>query len=232
MKEYIRSFRTLVARSTIIQVFVTAILSLAVFTACTVSLNFLEDGSELKDFMLGFVPFTCLLLPTSVIAMLQSIFNCNNPITPGYKYFHSISGGAAEFRRAIMVGNVILLAVAALSSIIALISTQFVNYGGTILLTPGFSLAMTAICNFTGFSRNYLVRISIILPACIIGGFAGGFTAGYEDTAEGSHSFGGTVSAIIFAVCAAAAAAGIIFSALNAEKQWNRGEGEKIEKRA
>ena len=237
MKEYIRSFRTLAARSTIKQEIYMITVFSAVFAACATSLCFLEDGSDLKSFMLGVTPMLCVLVPTASITLLQQIFNCNNPIIPGYKYFHSISDSAAKFRRGIMVGNIIAILITALNWIIVSIFSQFVPSGGAEMFyssmntfAPCLSLAMIAIVNFTGFFRSTLARLLFILPACVMGGFVGGFSAGYEDEAAAEFSTG-AITAVALAVCAAAAAGGIVFSALNAEKQWNK-EGEKIEKRA
>lgn len=237
MKEYIRSFRTLVARSTIKQEIYMVTVFFTIFAACAVSLRFLEDGSDLKSFMLGVAPMISVLIPITSITLLQQIFNCNNPIIPGYKYFHSISDSAAKFRRGIMVGNIIALVITALNWIIVSIFSQFVPgsgaetfYSSMNIFAPCLSLAMIAIVNFTGFWRSTLARLLFILPACAAGGFVGGFSAGYEDEDAAVFSAGGIV-AVVLAVCGAAAVGGMIFSALNAEKQWNK-EGEKIEKRA
>lgn len=238
MKEYIRSFRTLAARSTIKSWAIFLAVCFVIFAASTASLVLLKEDGSAWAFMSGFAPMMSVLIPVSSIALLQSIFNCNNQMVPGYKYFHSISDSAAKFRRAIMVGNVIALVITALNWIVVSIFSQFAIrsgagtfYSGINLFAPWIALAMIAIVNFTGFLKNTLARLLFVLPACAASGFIGGFSAGYEDADPAEYSVNNTVAAVALAVCAAAAAGGIVFSALNAEKQWNK-EGEKIEKRA
>lgn len=237
MKEYIRSFRTLAAYSTVKNCVILLAVCFVVFSASTASLVLLEENGIAWAFMSGFAPMMSILIPISSITLLQNIFNCNNQMFWGYKYFHSISDSAAKFRRAIMVGNVIALVTTALNwAVVSIFSQLAVSsgvesfYNSMNIFAPWLALIMIAVVNFTGFLKSALARLLFILPACAAGGFIGGFSAGYEDADPAEYSVNGTVAAVALAVGAAVAAGGIVFSALNAEKQWNK-EGEKIEKR-
>lgn len=61
----------------------------------------------LRDFFMCFAPLVGGLIVLSVaFAEMNCVINANSTLAPGYKFFHSVEGGAEHFRRAVTASNV------------------------------------------------------------------------------------------------------------------------------
>ena len=231
MKEYISSFRIFAAGMTRKAAIMAAAFA-AVLAACNLIAVFAERESHLNGFIRGFTPMMSLLTHICSIMIVNTIFSFNHPITPGYKYFHSISDGAAKFRRAVVTGNVITLIIVVLCSALSIILGNIADLGGIQYLMPALCLCMIGLVNFTGFFKSMTSRMMFILPMCMAGGFVGGFLSEEEMSGTDFLAENGLAVAVIYAVSVAVLVGGLIFSTICAEKKWNSVEVEIHEKRA
>lgn len=231
MKEYIRSFRIFAAGLTKKTLLFLVIFGL-VLAACNLLSLLLGRESSAGEFLRGFTPMIGLMAPICGMMIVNTIFSFNHPMTPGYKYFHSISDSAAKFRRAVVTGNVITLIIVALCSALSIFLGNIADLGGIQYLMPAICVGMIGLVNFTGFFKSMTSRFLSVLPMCMAGGFVGGFMSDDEMSGSDFLAANGLAVAVIYAVCAAVLVGGMIYSTVCAERKWNSVEVEKHEKRA
>lgn len=220
MKELLRSYKIFSAQQLLRQI-AKAMLIIVVMSVLLTLPEFLLEGTV--DFMSGFwYGMIMVLAPVFGSMLLSNIYSYNQPIYPGYRYFHSISGSALHFRRAIIAGNIFSLCITAVFAVIALLVDTFVtgeNFTSVICITVG--LAMPGLTNLLGYVRNTWLRVIAIMPVCCLAGFGVGFTSGGE---EDGAAISPIVSAVMIAVSAALFAAGFIYSIRAGEKKWGEAE--------
>ncbi len=182
-----------------------------------ISLEYFPD-TFLAGFFFGFTPCLTLVIPFIGMGIISVVSNANNPINPGYKYFHSIYDGENHFKRAVIGSNIAaLLIMAAGIPIIALYNYLFFNFSLSLLLTPIVALMGIGLVNFSGYVKGSAGKLLLILPSCLAGGFIAGFTTGMSEDGETVPEI---VLYIALAVAMAVFAAGFIFSLCKCKKYW------------
>ena len=225
MKQYIRSLRLFTAQYTI----TTMLQLLAVFAVSYAVIGIMGAGSSFfaesnpdsffAGFVSSFVPGCTIMIPLFGVFLLNAIYSYNMPITPGYKYLHSVADSAKHFKRAIIATNVIAIVIGVLGSLINWALTIWI---GDLILSPIASLAVClggiGLANFTGYLKSTAARLISIMPMCAVVGFVVGFTAAAEE--DGELGISDNAFLIVLAVTAVIAVAGFVFSMLVCEKKW------------
>ncbi len=225
MKQYIRSLRLFTAQYSI----TTMLQFLAVFAGSYAVIGIMGAGSSFfaesnpdsffAGFVSSFVPGCTIMIPLFGVFLLNAIYSYNMPITPGYKYLHSVADSAKHFKRAIIATNVIAIVIGILGSLINWALTIWI---GDLILSPIASLAVClggiGLANFTGYLKSTAARLISIMPICAVVGFVVGFTAAAEE--DGELGISDNAFLIVLAVTAVIAVAGFVFSILVCEKKW------------
>lgn len=179
-------------------------------------LMLLINNEHFSGFMTGFIPLVCGGLAIGLtFGLVSSVFNGNWSDQPGYKFFHSIAGGAEHFKRAILFSNIMSLFPIALYGAVG--GLVFRHYTIVVMTLTGFF--MLGLINFTSHIKSPWIRIASFMVI----GFSYGFYAGanegkYEDIAALPLD----VTLIICAVVAVLYVVSLIVVTATAEKRWNR----------
>lgn len=179
-------------------------------------LMFLINNEGFQDFMTGFIPLTCGALAMGLgFGLVGSVFNGNLPANPGYRFFHSVAGGAEHFKRAIVFSNIMSLFPIALYGAVG--GLVFRHYIVVVMTVTGFF--MIAISNLTSHMKSPWVRIG----AFMVIGFAYGFYAGVTgDEEEGVAELPLNVTIIVCALVAVFYIISLIVVSTTAEKRWSK----------
>ena len=225
MKQYIRSLRLFTAQysiTTMLQLlaaFAGAYAVIGIMGAATSVFAESDPDSFFAGFVSSFIPGCTIMVPLFGVFLLNAIYSYNMPITPGYKYLHSVADSAKHFKRAIIATNVIALVIGVLGSLINWALTIWI---GDLILSPIASLAVClggiGLANFTGYLKSTAARLISIMPMCAVVGFVVGFTAAAEE--DGELGISDNAFLIVLAVTAVLAVAGFVFSILVCEKKW------------
>ncbi|MCM1054148.1 MAG: hypothetical protein NC394_01390 [Bacteroides sp.] len=177
--------------------------------------SLVPDGT-LKNLANTLLPVFCVcLFPICSLTSMAQIYNANLADQPwGYKYFHSLKNSAKHFKRAIIFGNLLSLAVSA--PVAAALMLLFP--ADRIILMVAFSFFALGIMNFFGHLRSATARA---VPLAVLGGCLGGFYFGAE------MYFSRLAVTIASAIAAAVYIGGFVFTAAGAETAWNRDGGKK-----
>ena len=219
MKELLRSYKIFSAQLLTRQIAKTALVMVVMSVVMTL-IEFLFEGTI--DFMSGFwYGMVMVLAPMFGCILLNNLYSYNQPINPGYKYFHSISDSALHFKRAIIACNIFALCITAVFTVISFVVDTFImGENITLVICISVGLAMPGCINLLGYVKNTLLRLLVVMPICCLGGFFFGFSSVEDD----SVTINPIVSAIIIAVCAALYIAGFIYSVRVSEKKWGAAE--------
>ena len=219
MKELLRSYNIFSAQLLTRQI----LKSIPVFVGMSVVFTLLEFMLEgTVDFMGGFwYGMIMVFAPMFGSILLNNLYSYNQPINPGYRYFHSISESALHFKRAIIASNIFSLCITAVFAVISFVVDTFImGENITLVICISVGLAMPGCINLLGYVKNTLLRLLVVMPICCLGGFFFGFSSGEDD----SVTVNPIVSVIIIAVCAALYIAGFIYSVRVSEKKWGEAE--------
>lgn len=225
MRKYIKSLRLFTANCTIKNMLymLLAIVLIAALGFVVMLLEFQNSPDDfIQGFFTGFMPTIMLVLPVVGLFLLNSVYSCALPSNHGYKYFKSVCGGAAEFKRAIISANVMALIIAGVGvAACAAVNCYYQLMSFTV--PSAFAFLALALVNFVGYARNIYARLFTIMPIFIISGFINGFSAGSAADGEDVASFLNTpVMYVILAVSALAYVGSLIYSQLVCEKKWGR----------
>ena len=219
MKELLRSYNIFSAQLLTRQI----LKSIPVFVGMSVVFTLLEYLFEgTVDFMGGFwYGMIMVFAPVFGSMLLSNLYSYNQPINPGYRYFHSISESALHFKRAIIASNIFSLCITAVFAVISFVVDTFImGENITLVICISVGLAMPGCINLLGYVKNTLLRLLVVMPICCLGGFFFGFSSGEDD----SVTVNPIASAIIIAVCAALYITGFIYAVRVSEKKWGEAE--------
>lgn len=140
-----------------------------------------------KDFFSGMLQGMSVAVGMSGVTYLGALYNLTSPETPGYKYFSVIPDGVRQFRRAVVVANVLsivtgIVMTAILWAVCAVAGADIIGLGLGVLLLP----FATGMMNFTGFIQRKAAKLAVFMSILMIGGFVGGFFTGMSEESEGS----------------------------------------------
>ena len=221
MKEMFRSFRIFTGNYTIKN----TLQMLGVFTAIFGAMSLLSavpvnEDSFAAGFFSGFLPGFSMFVPMTGGFLINAIYMYNLPITPGYKYLHSLPDSAKAYREAIMIGNLYALVM----MFAALGMHSVVHVLCDLSITPIYSAAVTLLAigciNFLGNFKNQIVRTFIMVPLFVGSGFVFGFSAALEEDGKALPDF---VLWIALGAAIAVYIGGLVFSLAVCEKKWRRG---------
>lgn len=223
MKDILKSLRIFTARYTIKNI----IMVFGVFFVCYAVVALLGTGimimekedpeSFFSGFGSGFMVGITVLIPAAGVGLLSAIYSYNMPITPGYKYFHSLHNSDEHFRRAVIGGNIFALLIGALGTVLNAVMHIFIPDMYNIIVSPVICLLGVGLINFSGYIKNNTARIFAIMPMFLCVGFLAGFTSSAEKD-------GDTIPEAVYIIAIIAAAAiyiaGLTFSLLKCRKFW------------
>lgn len=220
MKELLRSYRIFSAQLLPRQI-AKASLVIVVMSVVMTLLEFFFEGSV--DFMSGFwYGMIMVLAPMFGCMLLNNLYSYNQPINPGYKYFHSIGDSALHFKRAIIGCNIFALCITAVFSLISFVVDTFImGENLTLVICISVGLAMQGGINLLAYVRNTMLRLLMIMPICALAGFFFGISSGEE---EESVTINPIVSVIVIGVSTALFIAGFIYAVKTGEKKWGSAE--------
>lgn len=207
----IRAFRIL--SGTIKQYVILFAISVGVTVALGIVRMFVAN-EIVTGFIDGFIPFFATISVT-VSCMIGSmgVFGANSPLTPGYKYYHSLPNAYELFRKALIFSDILAIALLVVYS--AVVAALF---GWTQVF---FALGAGAFCigllNFFGHSKSPFAKM---MPFVVAGGFAGGFATGISE--ENGFELPPLAIAIIVTAAVAVCISGIAFAVFRAKKAWER----------
>ena len=166
--------------------------------------------------MTGFIPLVCGAFAMGFgFGLVNSVFIGNLPANPGYKFFHSVAGGAEHFKRAILFSNIMSLFPIALYGAVG--GLVFRHYIIVVMTVTG--LFMMAITNITSHMTSPWIRIGSF---CVIG-FAYGFYAGVNgDEEEGVAVLPLNATIMICAAVLVFYIVSLIVVTTTAEKRWSK----------
>lgn len=182
------------------------------------ALNGLAEGAVpfICGFITGLVPFVCGVMVMAVgFGLVCGVSNGNLPSNPGYRFFHSLAGGAGHYRRALLFSNMLSLVSTALYAAVG--GALFQHY--IIVVMTSAAVFMMGFLNLTSHMRSPWIRI---IGFCVIGfiyGFYGGVSGKRED---GLPILPADVTVIVCAVIAAFYIISVIVSQARAETLWSR----------
>lgn len=223
MKKILNSLRIFTAQytvTTLLQIlgaFCGAYVVIAVFGVVFAGFEQVSHDSFFAGFLSGFIPGFTVIIPAAGTFLLAGIYNCNMPITPGYKYFHGIHDSENHFRRALIGANIISLFMGALGTLINYIASFFVEDMYSPMLSVGVCLLATGIMNFSGHCKNSTLRFVLMMPIFVGVGFFVGFSTAAE---EDGDKIPMEILYIALAVVAVIYIAGLIFTFTKCRKFW------------
>lgn len=122
-------------------------------------------NAHLRDFIEGFVSASGgLTLVFMAMLLVLTIYNSNNAAMPGYRFFHSVSGGAERFKKSLIFANMISLIAAALYTV----SWLFVPHNDFIILIAATVLFGLGWVNIIGSRGKTILNF---IPFFIVGMF-------------------------------------------------------------
>lgn len=176
----------------------------------------LVPNEHLRDFIDGFVS-TSAGICLEVVAMMSVciVFNSNNSVMPGYRFFHSVSGGADRFKRGLIFANLLSLIAAALYITSGLLLLP--HKGFIILMAVAVLFALGWVNIFGSRGKMFLSLIPLFAMGMIFG-----FIAGATDEEETflllkplPLIIAGSVMAVFYIVSA-------VYVIKNAKKIWEK----------
>lgn len=213
--KYFNSYKLFYGKDFIRQYFALSALNMAVILI-TGLLMFLINNEGFHGFMTGFIPLVCGAFAMGFgFGLVNSVFIGNLPANPGYKFFHSVAGGAEHFKRAILFSNIMSLFPIALYGAVG--GLVFRHYIIVVMTVTG--LFMMAITNITSHMTSSWIRIGSF---CVIG-FAYGFYAGVNgDEEEGVSELPLNATIMICAAVLVFYIVSLIVVTTTAEKRWSK----------
>ncbi len=193
------------------------------FAALILISGLLGSGSG-RDFFSGMLQGMSVAVGLSGVTYLGALYNFNSPETPGYKYFSVIPDGGRQFRRAVVVANVLSIVIgvvmtAILWAVCAVAGADASGVGLGVLLLP----FATGMMNFTGFIQRKAAKLAMLMSILMTGGFAGGFFAGMAEESEGSSLLellsGNRLVIVLTVVSVLVFAGGLVFALVMAGRK-------------
>lgn len=216
IKEYIKSFRIITATQVVRSV-LGGLLGGAVGVAVVGLLNLISGSEEMGAFWAGFSPAIGILVPMLAMVILNGVFAALNPMAQGYKYFHSLLGGAEHFKRALICANLVSVLACVVWGLVMIPINLYIGNTFMSCIDIALGLVMLGIIDITGFSGKMWVRLLGILPVLFVFGFAGGFTVAMSEDGE---TIDAVFVVIMMAVSLVVFFAGLVYALLNAKKKW------------
>lgn len=176
----------------------------------------LVQNEHLRDFVDGFVSSSAgICLEVAAMMSVCIVFNSNNGMMPGYRFFHSVSGGAERFKRGFIFANLISLIAAALYTISGLLFLPHKEF--IILMAVAVLFALGWVNLFGSRGKIFLSLIPLFALGLILGFIVG--------TSEDEEPFM-LLTLVPIIIASAVMAIFYIVSAVivikNAKKIWER----------
>lgn len=176
----------------------------------------LVQNEHLRDFIDGFVSSSAgICLEVAAMMLVCIMYNSNNAAMPGYRFFHSVSGGAERFKRGLIFANLLSLIAAALYTVSGLLLMPHKEF--IILMAIAVLFALGWVNIFGSRGKIFLSLIPLFALGMVFG-----FIAGTED-----EEFFALLTSVPIIIAAAVMAVFYIVSAFyvikNAKKFWERG---------
>lgn len=176
----------------------------------------LIQNEHLRDFVDGFVSSSAgISLEVAAIMSVCIVYNSNVGAMPGYRFFHSVSGGAERFKHGLIFANLLSLAAAVLYTISGLL---FLPHKEFIILMAAAVLFALGWVNIFG-SRGKIFLSLIPLFAL---GMVFGFIAGNAEDEEPFMLFTTVPMIIVSSVMAIFYIVSAAYVFKNAKKFWER----------
>ncbi len=172
-------------------------------------------NDAVRDFFNGFVSsFAGICLEIAAMVSVCGVFNTNSGLMPGYRFFHSLKGGAERFRRGLIFANGFSLAAAALYFISGMLFHPQKEYIVLVAVLVLFALGWVNL--FGAMGKMFLSMIPLFVQGLLCG-----FTVGiYEDEEQiGIYPPVLIVSAAVMVIFYIISAVYII---RNAKKIWEK----------
>lgn len=172
-------------------------------------------NDAVRDFFTGFVSsFAGICLEIAAMISVCCVFNTNSGLMPGYRFFHSLKGGAERFRRGLIFANGFSLAAAALYIISGMLFHPQKEYIVLVAVMVLFALGWVDLFGAMG-------KIFLSMVPLFVQGLLCGFMAGiYEDEEQiGIYPPVLIVSAAVMVIFYITSAVYII---RNAKKIWEK----------
>lgn len=178
-------------------------------------LKFIQH-EHLRDFVDGFMSTSAgICLEVAAMMSVCIVYNSNNAAMPGYRFFHSVSGGAERFKRGLIFANLISLIAAALYTISGLLLLP--HKGFIILMAVAVLFALGWVNLFGSRGKMFLSLIPLFAMGMVFG-----FIAGATDEEETflllkplPLIIAGSVMAVFYIVSA-------FYVIKNAKKLWEK----------
>lgn len=198
----------------------TALIYLTIPTALNIVFGIvlkLIQNENLRDFVDGFVS-TSAGISLEVAAMMSVcvIYNSNNAAMPGYRFFHSVSGGAERFKKGLIFANLSGIIAAALYTVSGLLLLPHKEFIILMAVTVLFALGWVNIFGSRG--KIFLSLIPLFALGMIFG-----FIAGSADDEEPFVLLTTVPMVVVSVVMAVFYIVSAVYAITNAKKIWERG---------
>lgn len=208
------SYRMLTGRRSVALIIVYAVIP-TVFNILYGIISVFVEIDALRDFFCGFVSsFAGICLEIAAMVSVCGVFNTNSGVMPGYRFFHSLGGGAERFKRGLIFANVFSLAAAALYIISGMLFHPQKDYIVLVAVLVLFALGWVNLVGAMG--KMFLILIPLFVQGLLCG-FMVGFTEDEEPVG---------ISPIVLIVLTAVMVIFYIISAVyiikNAKKIWEK----------
>lgn len=226
MKKYIQSFKLFFGSCPMKNMLIYDACILAVVVLITLLGMLFGGGDDFLSGMLEGMSLTVgIMAAFSGVIMVSALYMNLSPETAGYKYFRSVPGGEAHFRRCIISANIFSLIEGGV--MIGLAAAVFAAVGADMsgIIAVAFILPLiTGICDFTGFIGRNTAKVVMMVAALSLGGFIAGFSSGMLDD-EGAtmlEALGENPLPLFIAFGAAILvyAGGIIYALTQCRRKW------------
>lgn len=178
-------------------------------------LKFIQN-EHFRDFVDGFVS-TAAGITLEVAAMMAVcvVYNSNNSAMPGYRFFHSVSGGAERFKHGLIFANLLSIIAAALYTISGLL--LFPRKEFIVLMTIAVLFALGWVNIFGSRGKMFLSFIPLFALGVILG-----FIAGTSDEEEPLKLLTTMPMIVVAAVVTIFYIVSAVYVFNNAKKIWER----------
>lgn len=177
----------------------------------------LIQNVHLREFVDGFVS-TSAGISLEVAAMISVcvVYNSNNAAMPGYRFFHSVSGGAERFKKGLIFANLLGIIAAALYTVSGLLLLPHKEF--IILMAAAVLFALGWVNIFGSRGKIFLSLIPLFVLGMVFG-----FIAGNAEDEEPFILLTTVPMIIVSAVMAVFYIVSAFYVIKNAKKFWERG---------
>lgn len=178
MKEMFRSFRIFTGGYTIKNILQMAAVFVVIFSGMSLlSLIEVPDDSFMAGFFTSFIPAFGMFAPMLGVFLVNAVYMYNQPMTQGYKYFHSMRDGEKRYVQAVLAANIVALIVMIVAVALQFGVSALIGKGAPPVYSVIIAMVATGCINLAGNTRRQWLRFVLMMPIFALAGGVYGYSA-------------------------------------------------------